>query len=282
MSLLPTPHLDGKHVVFGKLLAGRSIVRQIEDTPTDGGDKPQEKIIIANCGELSPEEVIDSSKKADAAGDAYEDHPSDEEEDVHKPEISLKIASDLRSIGTNAFKKGDYAVASKKCTHLSLFLRLSRSVLKHPKTSDQKALKYLLVNPVLPEGNRELEVQTINLKLSLYLNSAQACLKQNTVPSARQAVEMADKALSLDSAHSTKLPGDMHKDLSADEKAKAYFRRGSAHSILKEHSEAAKDFTQASALQPSDQGIKAALAQAKKAGEAQKAQEKARMAKMFA
>lgn len=55
---LPTPHLDGKHVVFGKVLAGRSIVREIEDMPTDKGDKPQDKVIIADCGELDPSEVV--------------------------------------------------------------------------------------------------------------------------------------------------------------------------------------------------------------------------------
>jgi len=41
-----TPWLDGKHVVFGKILAGMKVVRAIEDTPKGAGDKPKKKVTI--------------------------------------------------------------------------------------------------------------------------------------------------------------------------------------------------------------------------------------------
>jgi len=45
-----TPWLDGRHVVFGKIIGGMDIVRKIEATKTDGRDKPSEDVVIVNCG----------------------------------------------------------------------------------------------------------------------------------------------------------------------------------------------------------------------------------------
>lgn len=40
VTTVPTPHLDGKHVVFGEVINGKSVVRQIENLPTVAQDKP--------------------------------------------------------------------------------------------------------------------------------------------------------------------------------------------------------------------------------------------------
>nr|AEJ08751.1 cyclophilin B-like protein [Crassostrea ariakensis] len=49
---VPAPWLDGKHVVFGKVLAGMDIFRKMENTPTDSNDRPLTEIIVARCGSL--------------------------------------------------------------------------------------------------------------------------------------------------------------------------------------------------------------------------------------
>ena len=45
------PHLDGRHVVFGKVVQGMDAVKRIEAFPTVG-EKPSVAITIADCGEL--------------------------------------------------------------------------------------------------------------------------------------------------------------------------------------------------------------------------------------
>merc|ERR1712154_468901 len=50
-----TPWLDGKHVVFGKILEGMKVVRDIEKSKTDGRDRPAKVVVIADSGEIPME-----------------------------------------------------------------------------------------------------------------------------------------------------------------------------------------------------------------------------------
>jgi len=59
VTTVPTPHLDGKHVVFGEVVEGMDIVTTIENTKTAPGDKPESEVIIADCGELEEADRVD-------------------------------------------------------------------------------------------------------------------------------------------------------------------------------------------------------------------------------
>eukprot|EP01115_Flamella_aegyptia_P015811 TRINITY_DN99_c0_g1_i4.p1 TRINITY_DN99_c0_g1~~TRINITY_DN99_c0_g1_i4.p1 ORF type:complete len:182 (+),score=50.66 TRINITY_DN99_c0_g1_i4:49-546(+) len=47
-----TSWLDGKHVVFGKVVSGYDVVQQMESTNTNSQDKPLSTVTIADCGQL--------------------------------------------------------------------------------------------------------------------------------------------------------------------------------------------------------------------------------------
>jgi peptidyl-prolyl isomerase F (cyclophilin D) len=46
-----TPHLNGHHVVFGKVIEGMDVVKKIEDLGSESGET-KAKIVIAKCGQL--------------------------------------------------------------------------------------------------------------------------------------------------------------------------------------------------------------------------------------
>ena len=56
ITTVKTSWLDGRHVVFGKVLEGMDIVTKIENTKTNRRDKPEVDIVIADSGELPIEE----------------------------------------------------------------------------------------------------------------------------------------------------------------------------------------------------------------------------------
>ena len=46
ITLVPTPWLDGKHAVFGRVVSGMEVIRAIGKTPVDSRDKPKQDVVI--------------------------------------------------------------------------------------------------------------------------------------------------------------------------------------------------------------------------------------------
>jgi len=91
-----TSWLDGKHVVFGKVLEGMDIVHKIEDVPKSGGSTPDDDVIIVDCGELPLD--VDTEGNEDFDGDTAHTIPITEvpSEDsrpppTSAPEIALEV-----------------------------------------------------------------------------------------------------------------------------------------------------------------------------------------------
>ena len=48
----PCEFLDGKHVVFGRIVDGLLVMRKIENVPTGPNNKPKIQVTISQCGEM--------------------------------------------------------------------------------------------------------------------------------------------------------------------------------------------------------------------------------------
>lgn len=46
ITLAPTPHLDGRHTVFGKVIEGIDVINEIGTTDTDVNDRPTNPVIM--------------------------------------------------------------------------------------------------------------------------------------------------------------------------------------------------------------------------------------------
>lgn len=76
----PTPHLDGRHVVFGRVVEGERLLLILEGVATDQTDRPKLPVMIVNCGQLSTEgnstddsggvETVDSIAATTAAAES--------------------------------------------------------------------------------------------------------------------------------------------------------------------------------------------------------------------
>lgn len=51
LTTVPTPWLDGKHVVFGRVVEGMEVVTLMEQVGSPGG-RPSKAVVIADCGQL--------------------------------------------------------------------------------------------------------------------------------------------------------------------------------------------------------------------------------------
>lgn len=246
ITTVPTPHLDGKHVIFGEVLNGKSVVRQVENISTQSGDKPDKEAIIADCGELTGEAALAAEiKQPDELGDPYEDFPEDNDGGGLDPQKVLTIATACKEYGTTAFKASNVSLALDKYL---------------------KGLRYLNEEPDMKGASPETKTALGTLRYSLNANSA---LMSSKLEEWDDAIRFATAALAV--------AGVSDKD-----RAKALFRRGVASIRRKDEESALKDLEEAHKLVPEDAAVTSELASVKSKAAARAAKEKAAYKKFFA
>merc|ERR1719342_808069 len=63
LTTVKTPWLDGRHVVFGKVLNGMDVVRTIEKNPTGAQDRPKKEVLIAKASHVKVDEPFAVTKE---------------------------------------------------------------------------------------------------------------------------------------------------------------------------------------------------------------------------
>merc|ERR1712131_349248 len=63
LTTVKTPWLNGRHVVFGKVLSGYKVVRTIEKNPTGAQDRPKKEVLIAKASHVKVDEPFAVTKE---------------------------------------------------------------------------------------------------------------------------------------------------------------------------------------------------------------------------
>uniref|UniRef100_A0A8C1WUW8 Peptidyl-prolyl cis-trans isomerase D n=1 Tax=Cyprinus carpio TaxID=7962 RepID=A0A8C1WUW8_CYPCA len=178
ITTVPTPHLDGKHVVFGQVLKGVGVVKMLEGMETKD-DNPVKPCIIAECGEHKEGDKWGIALN-DGSGDTYPDFPEDSDVDFKDTNKVLSVAEDVKNIGNNFFKAQNWQSAIKKYS---------------------KALRYLeTCGNILDDDSAQKKLEPT--ALSCILNTAACKLKLKLW---QEAIESCDEALELNQANTKAL-----------------------------------------------------------------------------
>ncbi|KAG6498118.1 hypothetical protein ZIOFF_046027 [Zingiber officinale] len=243
-----TSHIDGKHVVFGKVLKGMGVVRSIEHTPVGDADYPTMDVVITDCGEL-PEDADDGVTNFFKDGDSYPDWPIDVDDKPTEVSWWMNAVEAAKIFGNNYFKVELDAAALNKITRWRL------------ENTGKLCATWMYA------GKKK---RSMKAKKSSLLRKTKSIILTNSSACKLKLGDLKGALLDADFAIRER-----------ENNAKAYFRQGQAHTALNDVDAAVESFRKALELEPTDGGIKKELAAAKKKIADRRDQERKAYSRMF-
>lgn len=240
-------HLSGKHTVFGKVLHGKSVVREVEKVNTGSDNIPVEPVVITACGEWNSEMPIPiyNASYDQRGGDIYEEYPDDDENIDKNSSESVYYASEkIKASGNLLLKAGDK----------------NSALLKY-----KKCLRYVMEYFPDPDDEPQWYAKYESIKKSLYLNMALVCLQLEKFS---KSIDYASYLLDMNNC-------------TPQDRAKAHFRKGSSLFKLRKYPLAMKEFKEARTLMPDDAAIQKECDKCQEMIERQAKEEKSKYAKFF-
>lgn len=157
-----THHLDGKHIVFGRVIKGLGVIRSIEHTDVNEDNRPAVDIIVIDCGEI-PDGKDYGITNFFKDGDLYPDWPSDLDAKTDDLSWWITAVEGIKALGNEMFKKQDYKMALRKY---------------------RKAMRYLDFCWDLEDLDTEKSMFLKRMKSQLLTNSAACKLKLDDIDGA--------------------------------------------------------------------------------------------------
>ncbi|EIE27802.1 cyclophilin-type peptidyl-prolyl cis-trans isomerase [Coccomyxa subellipsoidea C-169] len=245
ITTVPTPHLDGKHVVFGQVLKGHGTVRTLENVEV-AGEHPAQECLIADCGELPADtDLATIATYLTEEGDPFPEWPEDAEVPEGQSEAAFRMAAaeTIKAKGNELFKQGKNEEALRRYNKAMHYLDPESFNAEGPNVSGEEitALGHAFI-PCL-------------------LNRAAAQLRLGRAEDAK-----VDCSRVLE-----RVPGH----------AKALFRRAQAELALKDYNAALTDLAHAAEISPEDKAVNLEIAKVKRTRDEAQKREKATYARMF-
>lgn len=249
ITTVETRHLDGKHVIFGKVINGKSVVREMENQDTFSGDRPKRPVTIFDCGELTGDDYDKATEIAvDPTGDKYEDYPQDEST-LDSAQAAYDIAASTKEIGNKVLASTDYFGACKKY---------------------QKGIRYLQSERAF-EAEGEVKSKISELEFTLYNNLAHV---ESKLVHYAKAINAATSAINIAQKPGSTVPDAQH--------AKALYRRAVVLADKLSFEDAVTDLEAALKLSPGNSNITAALQKYNAALQTRRSKAKAAYSNFFA
>ncbi|XP_053616221.1 peptidyl-prolyl cis-trans isomerase D [Plodia interpunctella] len=243
ITTVPCPQLDGTNVVFGRVLAGLGVVRELQSSADGDIGRPTVACTIEACGEVAGEWDVSCR---DGSADSLPEFPEDWPARHHIPleQLILRIR-DVKSSGNAQFSRCRPAAAARKYRKCLRYLNWLHA---HVPTRKLALIDHLCDT-------------TKTYKLQCHLNLA-ACYKK--LEDHNACIKSCNEVLAIE-AHNEK----------------ALYRRAQANFVLKNYDAALSDLRQADKVCPNNRAVQKLLEEVRLSNKNYNDIQKQRLSKFF-